>query len=380
MLKGSLVAVDNTDILETNEVIIQTALDHEKWFEDNIHHYKSLAAMVSATLKSTLDGHGISYVDIPFREKSKKSFLKKIEDKNKEKTYSPKDMTDLAGIRVITLIESDIKKVSELIHILFKVHPEDSINKTESLGEDKVGYRSVHFVCDIGETRAELPEWEFLKGHSFEIQVRTALMHAWAEIEHDRGYKLSGKLPSDLARRFSLLSGLLESADLEFNRLTIEIEEYAKKLNTKIQENEELNIELTTIGIKTLIKKKYIELCPNLDTLGLGITNEQVLKELQQFGVKNLNDLDKLIIENLNSLKKIKNQTLTGFVRNIMMFSNLDKYFEVNTINNIPPFRVMDNQLYDILVEIYGSKLASDILEKYTVMHVNIDYAQTLIA
>lgn len=373
-------AVDNTDILETNEVIIQTALDHEKWFEDNIHHYKSLAAMVSATLKSTLDGHGISYVDIPFREKSKKSFLKKIEDKNKEKTYSPKDMTDLAGIRVITLIESDIKKVSELIHILFKVHPEDSINKTESLGEDKVGYRSVHFVCDIGETRAELPEWEFLKGHSFEIQVRTALMHAWAEIEHDRGYKLSGKLPSDLARRFSLLSGLLESADLEFNRLTIEIEEYAKKLNTKIQENEELNIELTTIGIKTLIKKKYIELCPNLDTLGLGITNEQVLKELQQFGVKNLNDLDKLIIENLNSLKKIKNQTLTGFVRNIMMFSNLDKYFEVNTINNIPPFRVMDNQLYDILVEIYGSKLASDILEKYTVMHVNIDYAQTLIA
>ncbi|MDC4897586.1 hypothetical protein NQ967_15725, partial [Acinetobacter baumannii] len=84
--------------------------EHEAWFDGNIHHYKSLGAMVAATLKSTLDGHGISYVDIPYREKGKKSFLKKMDDKKKNKDYSPNDMTDLAGIRVITLIESDVKK------------------------------------------------------------------------------------------------------------------------------------------------------------------------------------------------------------------------------------------------------------------------------
>ncbi|MDX6038046.1 GTP pyrophosphokinase family protein, partial [Acinetobacter baumannii] len=162
----------------------------------------------------------ISSVDIPFREKSKKSFLKKMEDKNKEKTYSPLDMTDLAGIRVITLIESDVHKVCELIKSLFNIHKKDSVNKSEILGDDKVGYRSVHFICDIGETRENLLEWKALKGLKFEIQVRTALEHAWAEIEHDRSYKLRGKLPSDLTRRFSLLSGLLESADLEFNRLS----------------------------------------------------------------------------------------------------------------------------------------------------------------
>ena len=64
------------------------------------------------------------------------------------------------------------------------------------------------------------PEFSLFKDLCFEIQVRTALSHAWAEIEHDRGYKLGGELPAHLKRRFNLLSGLLESADLEFNRLT----------------------------------------------------------------------------------------------------------------------------------------------------------------
>lgn len=299
--------------------------EHEAWFDGNIHHYKTLAAMVSATLKSTLDGHGISYVDIPFREKEKKSFLKKIEEKKKKKDYSPSDMTDLAGIRVITLIESDIQKVSDLIHQLFNVHKEDSVNKTESLGEDKVGYRSVHFVCDIGESREDLPEWKFLKDRCFEIQVRTALMHAWAEIEHDRGYKLGGKLPSDLARRFSLLSGLLESADIEFNRLTVEIEEFANTLNEEISKNNELNIELTTIGIRTLLESKY-------SFIDYRLSNDRflsnVIEELENFGITDLKTLDKLINEKLELLNNVKIQTEIGFLRDIMLFTDINKYFE----------------------------------------------------
>lgn len=310
------------------EVSSSSRADHEAWFDGNIHHYKSLAAMVAATLKSTLDGHGISYVDIPYREKGKKSFLKKIDDKKKKKDYSPNDMTDLAGIRVITLIESDIQKVSELIHLLFNVHKEDSVNKTESLGEDKVGYRSVHFVCDIGETREDLPEWKFLKDRCFEIQVRTALMHAWAEIEHDRGYKLSGKLPSDLARRFSLLSGLLESADLEFNRLTVEIEEYAKTLNKEIVENKVLDtdIELSTIGVRSLIRNKYS------NQLNYDKSNDEalsnVIDELEYFGIKNLNELDEKIKYSLNFIDNSKLTTEIGILRSAMLYSDIDKYLE----------------------------------------------------
>lgn len=300
-------------------------VEHEEWFDGNIHHYKTLAAVVAATLKSTLDGHGISYVDIPYREKEKRSFLKKIDDKKKKKDYSPGDMTDLAGIRVITLIESDVQKVGDLIHSLFNVHPEDSINKSASLGEDKVGYRSVHFVCDIGKTREGLLEWKALKGLRFEIQVRTALEHAWAEIEHDRGYKLGGKLPSDLARRFKLLSGLLESADLEFNRLTVEIEEYAKTLNKEIRENSDLNIELTTIGIKTLLQNKYSYLNYQVSS---DKTLSDVIEELENFGITDLKTVDKLINEKIDFITSMRKHSEIGILRNIMLSTDIFKYFE----------------------------------------------------
>lgn len=105
--------------------------------------------------------------------------MKKIEDKISEKAYTPESMTDLAGIRVITLIESDVQKVCDL-KTMFNVHDQDSVNKSEKLGEEKVGYRSVHFVCDVGNIREQLPEFSAYKGFCFEIQIRTALEHAWA--------------------------------------------------------------------------------------------------------------------------------------------------------------------------------------------------------
>lgn len=335
-----------------------TKADHEKWFDANIHKYKTLAATVAATLKSTLEGHEISYIDIPFREKNKKSFLKKIEDKNKSKEYTPEHMTDLAGIRIITLIEADVKKVGDLIEKLFSVHQKDSVNKSESLGDNKVGYRSVHFVCDIGEARESLLEWESLKGLCFEIQVRTALEHAWAEIEHDRGYKLGGKLPSHLIRRFSLLSGLLESADMEFNRLTVEIEEYAKSLGNKIDKNN-LKVELTTVGIRTLIKNKY-------STLDYQMSNDttisKVIEELENFGIHDLDDLDKKISIAVEYILE-ENETTSeiGILRAAMLFSDMTKYFQLSWSNSREKWHSISESRISSLVKHYNDP---DITEK----------------
>jgi len=348
--------------------------EHEEWFDGNIQHYKTLAAVVAATLKSTLDGHGISYVDIPYREKEKKSFLKKIDDKNKKKDYSPDNMTDLAGIRVITLIESDVEKVGELIHSLFNVHPEDSINKSASLGEDKVGYRSIHFVCDIGETREGLLEWKALKGLCFEIQVRTALEHAWAEIEHDRGYKLGGKLPSHLSRRFSLLSGLLESADLEFNRLTVEIEEYAKNLNNEIKENNDLDIELTSIGINTLIEEKYSHLCA-MDIMSHRVIHDiELLEELKAFGLETLKDLHNVIESEIGYFPTPNpsfNDGPIGFLRDVMLLNDIDKYFNFAWKVNYYLWYDLDSNCYNLLIKKYGASKIHDILSTHNINVIN---------
>ncbi|MDC4901868.1 hypothetical protein NQ997_18845, partial [Acinetobacter baumannii] len=143
-------------------------------------------------------------------------------------------------------------------------------------------------------TREGLLEWKALKGLCFEIQVRTALEHAWAEIEHDRGYKLGGKLPSHLSRRFSLLSGLLESADLEFNRLTVEIEEYAKTLKQEIQDNSQLDFELSSIAIQTLIQHIF----PKTQIINAEDDMlDTTLNETINFGITNLNQLNSLLIK-----------------------------------------------------------------------------------
>jgi putative GTP pyrophosphokinase len=265
-----------------SKVEIKTKEDHGLWYDNNIDPYKGLAEIIAVTLKNSLISQNISFVDVPYRSKTKKSFLKKIEDKLTEKDYSPESMTDLSGIRVITLIESDVQKVCDLVSIMFNVHHADSVNKSEKLGEEKVGYRSVHFVCDVGEERAKLPEFSLYKGLCFEIQIRTALEHAWAEIEHDRGYKLGGKLPSHLNRRFKLLSGLLESADLEFNRLTEEIEEYADGLKENIANISE-DFELSTIGVKTLLESKYADFFTKELNYISGDILSIVIKELFDF-------------------------------------------------------------------------------------------------
>ncbi|MCO8060721.1 hypothetical protein NI466_01795 [Acinetobacter lwoffii] len=248
-----------------------------------------------------------------------------MEDKLSKKDYSPTSMTDLAGIRVITLIEADVQKVCDLISSMFNVHTADSVNKSENLGEEKVGYRSVHFVCDVGNARANMPEFSSYKGLCFEIQVRTALEHAWAEIEHDRGYKLGGKLPSHLNRRFKLLSGLLESADLEFNRLTVEIEEYAKQLNESIKKDK-LNYELTSIGLKTLLDDKYTSLIEKESINVLDING--ITKQLNNFGITNLEELDSLITEYTEKYNFDAYDTPLSFFTILMFLIDIEKYFK----------------------------------------------------
>ena len=66
-----------------------------------------------------------------------------------------------------------------------------------------------------------------------EIQIRSILQHAWAEIEHDLGYKSKHAIPLPIRRRFSRLSGLLELADQEFDGLRSNLRAYSEEIATR---------------------------------------------------------------------------------------------------------------------------------------------------
>jgi ppGpp synthetase/RelA/SpoT-type nucleotidyltranferase len=355
-----------------SKVEIKNKEDHGLWYDNNIDPYKGLAEIIAVTLKNSLISQKISFVDVPYRPKTKKSFLKKIEDKLTEKDYSPESMTDLAGIRVITLIESDVQKVCDLVSKMFNVHQADSVNKSEKLGEEKVGYRSVHFVCDVGEDREKLPEFSAYKGLCFEIQVLTALVHAWAEIEHDRGYKLGGKLPSHLNRRFKLLSGLLESADLEFNRLTVEIEEYAKKLNEQIKKNN-LDYELTNVGLLVLLSDKFGKYIKyknknnkNPYSIDLGIT------ELYKFGINNLKEFDKVASAYTSQYDFGEENSAVGFIRLLLMFVDINKYFDEVYAASDKKWSVILNDNIQILEQKYSREEIETILKRHSIKIIHL--------
>lgn len=191
--------------------------------------------------------------------------------------------------------------------------------------------------------------------------------HAWAEIEHDRGYKLDGKLPSSLNRRFKLLAGLLESADLEFNRLTIEIEEYAQKLAKNISDKK-FNFELTNVGILTLIQEKYRGVIVYDYNKSKEISSN-IIPDLQKFGIESLQDLDNAI-QALEEFKIYQLQLpITGFFRVLMMFIDIDRYFENTYINSTDQWKTIPNRVYQSLLKKYDKEKLEKIFLKYKIKH-----------
>ena len=229
--------------------------EHKKWYEVQRPRYELLSNAVKNTLESLIKNAGIDYLSITTRAKELDSFVEKISRKSYRNPSQ--EITDLAGIRVITFIESDALKVNDLIKKSFDIDDSKSLDKSDELGIDKFGYRSFHFICGLGEARCALPEFEFFKELVCEIQVRTVLQHAWAEIEHDRNYKFAGNLPSVIKRRLHLVAGLLEIADSEFNNLSNDIDKYSEESLEKTRAGN-LNIEINSISLEQYFNESEI--------------------------------------------------------------------------------------------------------------------------
>ena len=86
-------------------------------------------------------------------------------------------------------------------------------------------------MCELDKPRCDLTEHKRFAGLKLEIQIRSVLQHAWAEIEHDLGYHTEGAVPRDARRRFSRLAGLLELADKEFKEIRGDLADYKKAVD-----------------------------------------------------------------------------------------------------------------------------------------------------
>ena len=270
--------------------------------------YETFSNKVRQLIEEIINDENISCNAITCRLKSKESLSKKI-DLKQNKYSCLGDLTDISGVRVITYYSDDVDKIIHLVEKEFKVDRKNSIDKRKALGSDRFGYCSVHYIVGFTPTRLQLREYQPYKGLKCEIQIRTVLQHAWAEIEHDLGYKSALTIPEEIRRNFSRLAGLLEIGDKEFLEIRNYLKSYSTQIAQKINDKKLDNNKLDAIMLNEFVSTDpdiiemniQITKCFNFESYKLSSDlemSEYSIKQLAWFNVTTLGELKKMLNNN----------------------------------------------------------------------------------
>ena len=166
------------------------------------------------------------------------------------------EITDIVGIRIITYFEDEVDIIASIIEEEFVKDYDNSIDK-RNLEMDRFGYKSLHYVVSLNDERKELTEYKRFKDIKFEIQIRSVLQHAWAEIEHDIGYKSELSLPNSVKRNFYRVAALLETADIEFVKIKDQLKEYKLNVSREIENNPE-EVEINQYSLRAYLESEQL--------------------------------------------------------------------------------------------------------------------------
>jgi putative GTP pyrophosphokinase len=200
-------------------------------FDDQRHLYLRYVQIIQRLFVGLLADHGMSVHAIEGRVKSRESLMSKIM-RNEGRFQRLKDIDDVAGVRIITYFEDDVHNVADILRQGFSVM--ETEDKKRSLRPNVFGYLSLHVVVRLPPQLLDDPANAGLGDLKVEVQIRSMLQHAWAEIEHDLGYKTVVQIPDEHRRLFSMLSGLLELADTQFNKLKHDLSTYEMNVQERI--------------------------------------------------------------------------------------------------------------------------------------------------
>jgi ppGpp synthetase/RelA/SpoT-type nucleotidyltranferase len=257
--------------------------------------YVDLADGIRSILRQSFQANHLKVHSIEARAKSVESFEKKAskeaEDGSEDPRYSQplQQITDLAGIRVIAFLPRDVERACEVIAREFQIL--ERTDKSEALiDEGRFGYQSVHFLARLSGSRSQLAEYSRFAGRVFEIQVRTILQHAWAEMEHDIQYKSGYAIPNGIKKRFIALAGMLEIADREFQRLQDDDEALREVARTSVQSGNYLEVEITGDALKAYLDKKL-----GPDGRITDFSYEMVAGHLKRLGFTTIQQIDDCI-------------------------------------------------------------------------------------
>ena len=259
-------------------------------YKQNLPNFLEQQKVVRSVLNDAFSKAGIVIANIESRVKTYESLEGKLRLKG-AKYHSLEDITDILGFRIITFYIDDVDKVASVVERLFQIDWENSVDKRKLLEIDSFGYLSLHYICST-------PSFPY----RFEVQMRTLLQHAWANMDHDTGYKSGVEIPSRYLRSMSRMAGLLELVDEEFSKIHVELADYRRRVQALVASGNLSDVPLDGDSFRS-----YLELKP-FDALNKRIAkmNQAEIQEVplgqyltvfKGLGFQNLGDIADLVKE-----------------------------------------------------------------------------------
>ncbi len=177
------------------------------------HVYNAAMKEMSTKLEILDDEFRLSHNHNPIhhmecRLKQPQSMMEKLKRRNYELSIESamKNLTDIAGIRVVCHYIDDVYTIARLLE---KQDDTVTLKKTDYIKNPKPnGYRSLHLVVSapvyLAESARKVP---------VEIQIRTVAMDFWASLEHQLRYKFNSELEDSLRDELTESAGSIAMID-----------------------------------------------------------------------------------------------------------------------------------------------------------------------
>lgn len=294
-------------------------------FDQRVTLFGKMEEIVRSALTQVIQKNGIYINAIETRVKDRKSLIGKLEMKGR-KYQLLSDITDILGARVIVFYADEVDKIAALVCKTFEVDWDNVVDKRKNFDLDQFGYMSLHYICRVPQSLFYDPEYPEINEFRFEIQMRTALQHVWATMNHDTGYKTGVQVPNEFIRNINRIAGMLELADDMFSNIRGEIAEYKRQVQSLVANG---NFDEVLLDENTF--RSYIEIKPfkGLIERIASINQSEIyednlmpyLEVLISMGFKTLGDLKRMIEEYGEGAYKLAVQQWVGTDLDIVAMS-----------------------------------------------------------
>ena len=255
----------------------------QSYLEAHQDAFKVWGNFVVSTISAQLNNQSPNIslkMEPKIRIKEISSAIAKIGRKNYKDPIT--EMTDLVGVRFVVLLAEEIQKVCDVIESIdWEWHISRDFSQEIQENPTIFDYQSKHYEIRPKQTFIH-ENHEILDTFCCEVQVRSLLQHAYAELVHDNVYKTDGIVPHQAKREVAKSMALMEATDDIFSK-TLQILNQANEPNKALLNNlQDLFQQLigppdTDIRTNMIILEDFADTLPTKEDLGDFFRDRQYL-------------------------------------------------------------------------------------------------------